>query len=434
MNDFHDSLAGQAPPDNQVRHAGEGTDFPIGQEVRGAHDLDADGGTDSPQASDPSLPNAGAPAGDQPADGQVSREAQGPLAVGSDLPTHQSELDAQLKNVGGDQDSATTIPHAIPNGDSSSPDSSAAPTSGDSTPTVRASGSAGSQTSASPARPDSASMTSTSGLADATLALLADVLDDFEDVRKANESRLRQLIRTEVDSDGEARGFGLDESHPDVARLAGLVDGIGRLEHQAVLNLQRAMRRHWLGPWVKSAHGIGEKQAARLLAAIGDPYIRPELEHDDGTIEPSRPRMVSELWKYAGYKPGDKRRKGVKVNWSTKAKTRAWLIAEKCVQTGKSVDSEYYRTYAARKAATEGRLHAEPCAPCGKKGTPAEVGTPWRDGHRHQDALRIVAKAVLRDLWRESKRLHELGSGQAGLDLHMDGAAADQPQKEHPAP
>jgi hypothetical protein len=158
---------------------------------------------------------------------------------------------------------------------------------------------------------------------------------------------------------------------------------------------------------VKQTRGVGEKQAARLLAAIGDPYIRPEMVRADDTVEPTRPRTVSELWKYAGYKPGDRRRKGQKVNWSTVAKTRAFLIAEKCVQTGKAADTRYYQLYAKRKAHTEGRLHTEACPPCGRKGNPAAAGTPWRDGHRHADALRIVAKEVLKDLWREAKRLHE---------------------------
>ena len=138
-------------------------------------------------------------------------------------------------------------------------------------------------------------------LADPLLALAADVLGDLEKVRIANENRLRQLTRSAEDSDGETRGFGLDEAHPDVARLAALVGMLGEAEHKATLNLQRVMRKHPLGPWLAAQKGIGEKQGARLLAAIGDPYIRPEITREDGTVEPSRPRMVSELWAYAGY-------------------------------------------------------------------------------------------------------------------------------------
>lgn len=275
-----------------------------------------------------------------------------------------------------------------------------------------------------------------SPLADPFLALSADVLDDAESTKIANENRLRQLTRSEADSDGEERGFGLDESHPDVARLAALVEMLGDVEHQAVLQLQRKMRKHPLGPWVKVQKGVGDKQAARLLAAIGDPYWN--TLHD-------RPRTVSELWAYCGLHVlptgptaadaqklraggdsspagGDsshfrfdsqsgsagvaaRRQKGVRANWSTVAKTRAYLISESMLRSGNR------EVYDRRKAATDGRLHAAPCVRCGPKGKPALVGTPWSDGHRHADALRVQSKDLLKGLWREAKRIHEAPDG-----------------------
>src|SRR5690606_41258620 len=62
----------------------------------------------------------------------------------------------------------------------------------------------------------------------------------------------------------------------------------------------------------------------------------------------------------------------------------------------------YRRVYDARKASTEDR--------------------GWTDGHRHADALRIVGKEILRDLWTTA-RAHasldsqrKLGVGGAGGD------------------
>lgn len=228
------------------------------------------------------------------------------------------------------------------------------------------------------------------------LALLADVLDDLERTRIANENRLRQLTRDEADSDGEERGFGLTLDQPQVAALADVVTALGKLEHQSTLNLQRAVRKHPLGPWVKATVGVGEKQGARLLAAIGDPYWN--TLHD-------RPRLVSELWQYAGH--GDptrsRRRKGHLVEYSPTAKTRTWLVAVACMRQHAS---PYRAVYEKRKAGTEGRLHAAPCVRCGPSGSPAPADSPWSDGHRHADALRVTGKAILRDLWAESKRLH----------------------------
>lgn len=233
------------------------------------------------------------------------------------------------------------------------------------------------------------------------LRLQAEIVDDLERTRIANENRLRQLTRTEADSDGLERGFGMTDDDPDVRRLRDLVDGLSALEHTAILNLQRSMRAHPLGPWVKAQRGIGEKQGARLIAAIGDPYWH--------TAE-DRPRTVSELWAYSGYHtlPADganvaaRRVKGQKSNWSADAKMRAYLIAESVVKSG----GPWREVYDERKASTEGRTHAVACVRCGPSGKPALPGSEWSAGHRHADALRIMAKEILKGLWIESRRLH----------------------------
>lgn len=232
-------------------------------------------------------------------------------------------------------------------------------------------------------------------LFDPILALTAEVVDDCERNRIANENRYRQLTRTEADADGEQRGFGLDESNPAVKRLSTLVDQMTDMEHQATLNLQRAMRAHPLGEWVKATKGVGEKQAARLLATIGDPYWNTLHE---------RPRTVSELWAYCGLSvtpegQGPRRRKGQRVNWNPDARMRIRMISESICKAG----GPYRLVYDERKADTEGRVHVAECPQCVGSSHP---GDPWRPGHRHADALRIVSKEVLKDLWVESRRLH----------------------------
>jgi len=238
--------------------------------------------------------------------------------------------------------------------------------------------------------------------------MAADVLNDLEQVRCANENRLRQLTDT-----GEL-GHGLTVDHPDVKRLAGLVDGLVVAEHQAVLNLRRAMRAHPLGPWVASAPGVGEKQAARLLAVVGDPYWN--VLHD-------RPRTVSELWAYAGFhvlRTGDhvhldahdpsvpgvapKRQRGQRSNWSEDARKRAWLIAASCVK--QPPGTRYRDVYDVTRARYVDVLHVVECVRCGPSGKPAQPGSVLSLGHQHARGLRMIAKTVLRDLWVEARRLH----------------------------
>lgn len=273
-----------------------------------------------------------------------------------------------------------------------------------------------------------------SSLFDPTLALAADILDDLERTKLANENRLRQLTRSEADIDGEERGFGLDESHPDVARLSALVQMLADAEHQATLNLQRVMRRHPLGPWVKAQKGIGDKQAARLLAKIGDPAVNA----------PTRQfRTVSALWAYCGLHVisptghraidahasaagggsnsagGDpsqncsgthvaragvaaRRQKGIKSNWSQDAKMRAWLIVASCI---KQLDPQCKRDGIAE--------HVDGCG-CSpyrivvdeRRQHTAITHPEWTPGHSLNDGMRIACKRLLRDLWRESRRIH----------------------------
>ncbi|BAU32499.1 hypothetical protein [Microcella alkaliphila] len=235
-------------------------------------------------------------------------------------------------------------------------------------------------------------------LFDAYLCLVADTLDDLERTRIANENRVRQLTRSATDSDGEQRGLGLDARSPEVARAQALVASIAALEHAAELDLKRALRTHPLYPFIKRTIGVGEKQAARLLAAIGDPYWN-DL-HD-------RPRTVSELWAYCGYAvhngAAQRRRRGEKTNWSDTAKMRAFLIALSCI---KQENSPYRIVYDESRIGDVDKLHTTECVRCGPSGKPAQPGTPLSAGHQHQRALRRVSKALLKDLWIEARALH----------------------------
>lgn len=230
-------------------------------------------------------------------------------------------------------------------------------------------------------------------LMDPTLGLTAEVVSDLESVRNANQNRLRTLT-TPVDKGG----FGLGMLNPDVVRLKELVDGLEASYDQSVKNLQKVMKAHPLGAWCKKTTGVGEKQLARLLATIGDPYWNNSTD---------APRTVAQLWKYSGYDVSEgvapKRKKGHKTTWSPDARMRTFLIAESCV---KVKTSPYRKVYDQAREKYAEALHAYPCAQCGIKGKPAIPGTPLRPGHQHARALRAISKEVLKDLWIESRRIH----------------------------
>jgi hypothetical protein len=448
-----DVLNGQAPGDTQASAAVEGQDSPQATSLAVPKHQPPAGSTDPRTATPPATPTgyslsgpdslngqqdigthlAGAVEGQDSPQASTRTTTTGRSPAGSTAPGRHVEIDAQDHGAAGEQDPpARAKASTAPSGDS--------PGLADGIPgrhikTGTHRGRAAGEQDPPAANHTSAPMSVTL-LADPLLALAADVLDDLEKVRIANENRLRQLTRTGLDADGLERGFGLDGSHPDVARLAALVGMLAEAEHKATLNLQRVMRKHPLGPWVKATTGIGEKQGARLIAAIGDPYWN--------TLH-NRPRTVSELWAYTGYhviktpasghRPGDthpaaaaggelsgsdpgqgtadihgadagvapKRQRGQRANWSATAKMRAYLAAESCM---KHRGSPYRAVYDAARVKYAEAVHDSECARCGPRNAPAKPGSPLSEGHKNARALRAVAKEILRDLWREARALH----------------------------
>lgn len=237
------------------------------------------------------------------------------------------------------------------------------------------------------------------------VVLAAGLVDDIEKSRIACALRAASLRDV----------YGLAGSDEE-RTLAAISGALAAVEHQATLALRRALRRHALGPWASRTIGVGEKQLGRLLAVIGDPYWNTLYD---------RPRTVSELWAYCGLHvlrsdPGHtldgthgqgagvapRRQRGVLGNWSSDARTRAYLIAVSCVRHR---GGPYRAVYDAGREKYADAMHATSCVRCGPSGRPALPGSPLSLGHQHARALRLVMKAVLRDLWVEAKALHEVG-------------------------
>lgn len=192
----------------------------------------------------------------------------------------------------------------------------------------------------------------------------------------------------------------------------GLLEGLSGQENVLKKDLQaryRAAVPERLRTWQAETKGLGEHTFARLLGLLGDPLMaHPWHWEGKGRAErhlvpdPPYERTVGQLWAYCGVGDSSRRRKsGMDVEdalacGSPRLRALLFVIAEGCM---KNRQSPYRRIYDDRRAVTAEREHAAPCVRCGRTGHPAEAGTPWKDAHKHADALRIVAKEVLRDLW-----------------------------------
>lgn len=195
---------------------------------------------------------------------------------------------------------------------------------------------------------------------------LGRTLDDLESLRIRHQNRRGALAR-------ELRL----ELPPDST----LVE-LAAVEHQAELELCRLWRKHPLAPWAKSVRGVGEKSIARLISEIDGDRVDRETGEVRGA--PLRADTVSQLWAYCGYDPTRRRRKGMGqaealACGNPSAKKRCWLIATSMLKAGNR------DVYDARRAHT------------------AETHPDWTAGHSHNDALRVVAKQFLKDLWIASR-------------------------------
>jgi hypothetical protein len=233
------------------------------------------------------------------------------------------------------------------------------------------------------------------------LRTFAELYEDTQRTRIASVNRVRATGRPEM--------------------FAKHIEAMERTEHECSLMLARCYRRvvpAAIRQWQQDTPGIGEALLARLLGHLGHPVLAmPHHWQGKGTdrqlvADVPCERTVSQLWQYCGHgDPARRIAKGMSAEdlaaiGSPRLKMLVHLNAEacmKCVGTTRSRRSPYRDVYEARRLVTADRVHAAPCVRCGPSGRPAAEGSPWSAAHQHADALRIVGKEILRDLWRVSR-------------------------------
>jgi hypothetical protein len=234
----------------------------------------------------------------------------------------------------------------------------------------------------------------------------AELYFDTQDARKAANNKARATGAADI--------------------FAGYTANLEQLEHdckKAMLDCYKRIVPAPIIAWQQSTPGIGEHLLARLLGHLGHPVLaRPHHWEGKGAkrvlvADPPYERSVSQLWQYCGH--GDPTRR-IKAGMSAeelaavgspRLKMITHLLAEACMkaiggETSNGVmrkRSPYRDVYDLRRIETIDRLHAAPCVRCGPKGKPAPEGSPWSLAHQNADALRIVGKELLRDLWRVSQ-------------------------------
>ena len=244
----------------------------------------------------------------------------------------------------------------------------------------------------------------------AIVALNADVLNDLEQVRMANEARLRSLLDPEW-----GKGISRDLAFEEVGRIEELVNAVKAQERDAIRHLEAAMRKHELGAFVQATPGLGLKTVARFLGSVGPLHDR---------------ETVSQLFAYCGLHVVDGKAprptRGKRLGFNAEARKRAFCMAEPCIKAigfsrtsknGKVTHiprSPYRDTYEqARAKYTDSVARVDYVRydkDLKRQAVYLSAGEPLPDWLQHARAVRSVMKAIVGDLWAESRRAHGLST------------------------
>lgn len=279
--------------------------------------------------------------------------------------------------------------------------------------------------------------------------------ESFADAQQTRIALVNRMERGGIDADLLQGHRDLLDASENAFRLA------------MVRSYRRAVREHMpaVEEWQKAHFGIGEHLLARLLGHLGHPVIAEPYRWMDEAPEghtciPERcgdrhlvalepfARSLRQLWAYCGVGAPERRRKGMSQEdalalGKPQLKMLLRLLAEATIKcrpqpspvteaTLEAVGVEQSTPPVRPTEAVGGAAGSPPpnrianavTTPVGdkfyyrrvydaRKETTGDRG--WTDGHRHADALRIVSKEILRDLWTAAQSTRE-GHRTSGAD------------------
>lgn len=196
-----------------------------------------------------------------------------------------------------------------------------------------------------------------------------------------------------------------------IAVVAQAIEPMQAARHSTELEMKKLAKKLPVYAWAKSVHGFGELGLSVIVAEAGDLAKYPKKGHlwkrlglavHEGkaysTWRGIKGGLTAEQWTEAGYSP--RRRAEVFA-----------VISEPLFRAQSVVSGPYRAIYDRRREATA-IAHAD-----------------WTKAHSHMDALRVMTKYLIRDLWVAWRRAIVDVPERAGLVLpvaeHLDEREAD---------
>jgi hypothetical protein len=171
----------------------------------------------------------------------------------------------------------------------------------------------------------------------------------------------------------------------DLAVIIASMEPGDAARHQIELEMARTVRKLPAYPWAKSVKGLGDVGLAVIIGEAGDLGSYPTKGHlwkrlglapfEGQAYSTWRMKggLTSEQWTDAGYSP--------------RRRAEIFSVIGDPLFRAQSVAQGPYRAVYDRRRSLTGETHPD-----------------WTKAHSHADALRVMTKIMLRDLWREWNR------------------------------
>lgn len=156
-------------------------------------------------------------------------------------------------------------------------------------------------------------------------------------------------------------------------------DRLHGIEKDIAKNLLSVFKKDKMYVWLKAVKGIGPVLGCALLTFI----------------DITKAQHASSLWKYCGLAPGQRRKKGEKLDYSPFMKTICWKIGESFIKS----KGRFRKVYDTSKAYYQVQ-HPEQVKE-GKR-------TLYTKGHIHAMSRRRAVKLFLSEFWAEWRTLEGL--------------------------
>ena len=196
-----------------------------------------------------------------------------------------------------------------------------------------------------------------------TLGYIGDVLLTIEKKRVAQAVRISHLQKnSKRDKDGEE-----------------ILEKLEDFEEWITEKMATKVKNHPAYWWFSCVKGVGQENIGKILAFI----------------DIKRATHISSLWKWFGYSPNQKRRKGEKLDFNIKGKSMCWRLAGNLLKA----KGKFYDYYLSEKEKFELRCINEGKIIKEQKDIKKKDINVISKGHIHNYALRKMIKRFLACLW-----------------------------------